>query len=124
MFLGIHYGERCRVDNVLDVAVALQYMDGFARAHEDRPDGSGSPQAGHELESDVSCLERREYEDVRLVFECVEVVDSVEYLGDNRCVRLHFSIDDQIRSPLLDDPGRKGHLVGPRVTSASEVAEG
>jgi hypothetical protein len=42
VFLGVDHGKRSGVHDVLDVAVALQNVDGFARAHEDRPDGLGS----------------------------------------------------------------------------------
>lgn len=52
-FLRVHDGDRRDVHDVLDVAAALQDMDGLSHAHENRADSFGAPQALHELIGDI-----------------------------------------------------------------------
>src|SRR5512139_4264140 len=72
VLLSIDDGEGGGIHDILHVAVALEHMDRFARAHEDRADRLRPPQAGHELEGDVAGLQRGEDEDVRRLLQGIE----------------------------------------------------
>ncbi len=123
LFLCVDDGQRCRVDDVLDVAVSLEHVDGFARPHQDGPDRLGAAQPRHQFEGDVAGFQGGEDEHVRLGLERVEIVGGVQNFGHKGRVRLHFAVDDQVGPARLGDLRRAGHLVRERMARAAEIAE-
>lgn len=60
--LGIHNGDCCHVDDIIDIVTALQYMNRFVHAHQDRADRIRAAQVVEQLVADIPRTEFREYQ--------------------------------------------------------------